>query len=231
MSSATGSLAVLLLADARLPTGGHTQSGGLEPAILAGMPDADIPAYLTTRLRTATLVDAATAVVALHVLRTGGDVGAVEQAWAARTPSHVVRDASVELGRGYERLLTRLTRPARSTPQPHPAERSSRPVRRGEPRPIAVARVAARLEVSAADLARVICHDDVQSVCAAALKLAPLDPADTVVWALDVAPLVSDVVTRVAGLTSPEDIPAVTAPATEIWQHRHATARRRLFRA
>ncbi|NYJ75800.1 urease accessory protein UreF [Allobranchiibius huperziae] len=222
MSSATGSLATLLLGDARLPTGGHTQSGGLEPALLAGMPSGDIPAYLTTRLRTATLVDAATAVVALRVLLAGGPLEPVEQAWAARTPSHVVRQASVELGRGYERLLARLTE-----------ERDVRSgqVRRGAPRPIAIARIAARLDVSATDLARVICHDDVQSVCAAALKLAPLDPVDTVVWALEVAPLVEQIVVQVADLRTPADIPAPAAPAAEIWQHAHATARRRLFRA
>lgn len=222
MSSATGSLATLLLADARLPTGGHTQSGGLEPALLAGMASGDIPAYLTTRLRTATLVDAATAVVALRMQRAGDSLEPVEQAWAARTPSHVVRQASVELGRGYERLLTRLD---------GPAEARARPLRRGEPRPIAVARIAARLDVPAADLARVICHDDVQSVCAAALKLAPLDPVDTVVWALDVAPLVEHVVAQVADLRTPADIPAPAAPAAEIWQHDHAIAPRRLFRA
>ena len=219
MSSATGSLAVLLLGDARLPTGGHTQSGGLEPALLAGMPDADIPAYLTTRLHTTTLIDAATAVVALQVVRAGCPLEPVEQAWAARTPSHVVRRASVELGRGYERLLTRLD------------DLIPRQLRRGEPRPIAVARLAARLDVTAADLARVICHDDVQSVCAAALKLAPLDPVDTVVWALDVAPLVERVVAQVEGLRTPGEIPAPAAPAAEIWQHAHATAPRRLFRA
>lgn len=210
---------MLLLGDARLPTGGHTQSGGLEPALLAGMAAGDIPAYLTTRLRTTTLVDAATAVVALRTLRAGGAVELVEQAWAARTPSHVVRQASEELGRGYERLLTRLD------------DLTPRPVRRGEPRPIAVARLAARLDVAATDLARVICHDDVQSVCAAALKLAPLDPVDTVAWALDVAPLVERVVAQVADLRTPADIPAPAAPAAEIWQHAHATAPRRLFRA
>jgi urease accessory protein len=30
-------LLLMLLADARLPTSGHTQSGGLEPALLGGL--------------------------------------------------------------------------------------------------------------------------------------------------------------------------------------------------
>ncbi len=40
----------LLLADARLPVAGHTQSGSLEPALAAGLP-VDIPAYSALRSR------------------------------------------------------------------------------------------------------------------------------------------------------------------------------------
>ncbi len=56
-----------LLADARLPTGGHTQSAGLEPALRAGMPAARVPCYVRARLATVTRVEAATAVVSRHV--------------------------------------------------------------------------------------------------------------------------------------------------------------------
>ncbi|MBE9928093.1 urease accessory protein UreF, partial [Cellulosimicrobium cellulans] len=55
-----------LLADARLPTGGHTQSAGLEPALRAGMPAARVPDYVRARLATVTRTEAATAVVARH---------------------------------------------------------------------------------------------------------------------------------------------------------------------
>ncbi|AKU17908.1 urease accessory protein UreF [Luteipulveratus mongoliensis] len=216
MSSTTTELGVLLLADARLPTGGHTQSAGLEPALLAGMAEADVPTYLVTRLRTTTLVDAATAVVALHGTGADGELDAVTRAWAARTPNDVVRAASIEVGRGYQRLLTRLGGDA---------------THGRLPRPIALALLALHLEIGPADLARLVCHDDVQSVCAAALKLAPLDPAETVTWALDVAPEVESVVRRVVHLTSPDEIPAAAAPALELWQHAHAHAPRRLFRA
>ncbi len=204
---------------------------------MAGMPSADIPAFLTTRLQTATMIDAATAVVALHLLSRGAPLQPVTQAWAARTPSHVMRAASVELGRGYERLLQRLLQSVNDFPPGTARVVGRRPspdrptARRGEPRPIAMARVAGELGVTATDLARVICYDDVQSICAAALKLTPLDPLDPVTWALALAPLIEETVTQVAGLTTPDDIPAPTAPAAELWQHHHATAPRRLFRA
>ena len=58
---------MMLLADARLPTGGHTQSAGLEPALRAGMAPRDVPAYIAARLATTARVEAGTAVVARHV--------------------------------------------------------------------------------------------------------------------------------------------------------------------
>lgn len=214
----TAALGALLLADARLPTGSHTQSGGLEPALQAGMDPADVPAFLRTRLRTTTLVEAGTAVVALAVARRGDPVTPVVDAWAARTPSQHVRAASIEVGRGYQRVLNRLA--------PGTLPRDAR-----LPRPIALALLAAHLRLTPEALARAVCHDDVQAVGAAALKLTPMDPLDTVAWTLGVADDVEQVVEAVRTLRSPDDIPSVTAPLTEQWQHRHATTTRRLFRA
>ncbi|MER7247506.1 urease accessory UreF family protein [Kribbella sp. NPDC000426] len=64
-----------MLADGRLPTGGHTQSAGLEPAVRAGLGAdgkqlADVAAYARDRLRTVARVDAAVAVLARHVVLT-----------------------------------------------------------------------------------------------------------------------------------------------------------------
>ena len=54
----------LLLADGRLPTGAHTQSAGLEPALNHGLRLDQVPDYLRARLTTVTEVEAAAAVVA-----------------------------------------------------------------------------------------------------------------------------------------------------------------------
>ncbi|MFB7888817.1 urease accessory UreF family protein [Cellulosimicrobium cellulans] len=129
-------LMLALLADARLPTGGHTQSAGLEPALRAGMPAPRVPDYVRARLATVTRVEAATAVVARHVALAAGpgpdgagsapadhapsagvpdgvasaarDLADTWLAWAARTPSPALRETSQRLGRGYLRLLRRL---------------------------------------------------------------------------------------------------------------------------
>ena len=42
---------------------------------------------------------------------------------------------------------------------------------------------------------------------------------------------VEEMVARVAGLTTPDDIPAYGAPLIEHWAQLHKTSERRLFRA
>ncbi|HEU4331752.1 MAG TPA: urease accessory UreF family protein, partial [Lapillicoccus sp.] len=101
-------LLLMLLADARLPTSGHTQSGGLEPALLGGLDPGDLEAYCTTRLETVTLTEAATAVVCRSWALDGRVTDEVEFAWASRTPSSALREASRALGRAYRRVALRL---------------------------------------------------------------------------------------------------------------------------
>ena len=101
-------LLLMLLADARFPTSGHTQSGGLEPALLGGLDPADVDGYCRTRLETVTLTEAATAVVCRSRAVAGRPTGDVEFAWAARTPSPALREASRTLGRAYRRVALRL---------------------------------------------------------------------------------------------------------------------------
>ncbi len=215
--------AAMLLADGRLPVGGHTQSSGLEPALLAGMPAADIPALVATRLRTVVRVEAAVAVVARHHTMAGLPLAPVQAAWAARTPSEVSRAASVTVGRGQRRLALQLW--------PGSATASALADLATPCRPVAVGASAAAAGLDGPRTARLVAYDDVQTLCAAALKLAPLDPAQASAWLLDAGALAEEVVAEVAHLTDPAGIPAPTAPLLEVWQHRHPTHPRRLFSA
>jgi urease accessory protein len=101
-------LMLMLLADARLPVAGHTQSGTVESALAHGLTASDVPGYLRTRLRSVTLVEAGTAVVARHfaIERTG--LADVDVEWAARTPSAALRGASRGQGKTLRRLAGRL---------------------------------------------------------------------------------------------------------------------------
>lgn len=215
MRCASPELLALLLADARLPVAGHTQSGGLEPAIAAGL--ADVPAYLALRLRTVTRTEAATAVVTAARLASGGDVCAVLDAWAARTPSAAMRATSRSMGKAMLRLGHRLW----SLPELPPAP----------PRPLVLGAIAAATGLGPDALARVVGYDDVQTVVSAALKLRPLDPADAAAWVVDAFGDVESLVVACAPLRDPGQIPARNAPAIEQYAETHAVTTRRLFSA
>ena len=216
-------LLLMLLADARLPTSGHTQSGGLEAALLGGLDPAHLDAYCRTRLETVTLTDAATAVVCRSRALSGRSTDNVESAWAARTPSAALREASRTLGRAYRRVAVRLWPTAPALDELAAATAPSRARVLGL--------VAAATGLSAETLARLVAYDDLQSVLAASLKLLPGDPVDATARLLALTPEIDMLVRRVALLTSPDEIPAWSAPQIEGWAEAHATADRRLFRA
>jgi len=222
MASVHPELLLMLLADARLPTSGHTQSAGLEPALLGGLHPSDLVAYCATRLATVTRTDAATAVVTRARTLAGLDTDDIEKAWAARTPSPAIRDSARTLGRGYRRVALRLwsgsahlvelqgvTAPARAR---------------------VLGLVAAEVGLSAEALARLVAYDDLQSVLAASLKLLPGDPVDATARLLSLAPEVEAMVDEVIDVAGPDDIPAWSAPLLEAWAEAHAGAERRLFR-
>jgi urease accessory protein len=214
-------LLLALLADARLPVGGHTQSGGLEPAMThGGLTAAGVPDFLRGRLATVVAVDAGTAVVARHHVLQGSDLTPVEDAWAARTPSAPLRTVSRTLGRGYLRLAGRIW------PDPVWAEFGRTP-----PRPLVLGALAALAGLDAERLVRLCSHEDIATVTAAALKLDPCDPVEATRWAVAAHPLVEDLVDRCAPLTDPADIPAGSAPLLEQFSLLHDRTKQRLFHA
>lgn len=215
----TPSLLLALLGDARLPSGGHTQSAGLEPALRAGTSSAQVPAYLRARLRTVTRVEAGAAVVARAVAADGGDLAEVEAAWAARTPSQALRANGRRLGRGYLRVLQTLW--------PGPVD----PRARTWSRPVVLGLLAHRAGMGPADLARLVGYDDVQTVTAALLKLQPQDPLLIAAWVKDLLPDIDEMAAQVAHLHTPGQIPAHGAPLIERWAETHDTTAERLFSA
>ncbi|MBM9467878.1 urease accessory protein UreF [Nakamurella sp. YIM 132084] len=221
----------MLLADNRLPTGAHTQSAGLEPAVRGGMPVREVPDYLAVRLATVTLVEAGAAVVARAVAGRGHrdigdsahDLDAVEQAWRARTVGPALRETAALLGRGYLRLAGRLWPSSTVVAALGRVQRPSRAVVLGG--------IAALVGLDDAALIRLIGYDEVQTVCAAALKVEPGDPVQATSWALASQPLIERMVAPLVGLQDPDEIPSGGAPLLEQWSQQHAAATHRLFRA
>jgi len=220
---------LMLLADARLPTGAHTQSAGLEQALRQGVSLAQVPEYIRTRLRTVVAVEAGAAVVARHLARHNAEedlsteLRRVDEAWRARTISPALRDNAEILGRGYARLVARLW-PNRAAGQALRAV--GRPTRA-----VAVGVAGALAGLSAEQVARLIGYDDAQTVAAAALKLDPLDPLVATGWLLQVTGDIERMVTAVSPLTTISAIPAVAAPLIEQWAQVHSVTSQRLFRA
>jgi len=213
----------MLLADARLPTSGHTQSGGLEPALLGGLDPSQVREYCRTRLHTVTRTEAAVAVVARARAVIGRSTEDVEAAWAARTPSPALRAASRDLGRAYRRLALRVW--------PYAAELAELADVTTPSRPRVVGLLGAALGLGPAQVARLVAYDDVQSVLAASLKLVPGDPAASTAGLVELSPEIEAAVLAVEQLTEPDEIPAASAPLIEAWAQAHATTTRRLFRA
>ncbi|HEY9352799.1 MAG TPA: urease accessory UreF family protein [Nocardioides sp.] len=216
-------LLMMLLADARLPVAGHTQSGQLEAAVRSGLTGEQVPVFMRSRLASVVRVEAGTAVVALHRLRAGLPLEPVYDAWAARTPAAPMRDTSRTLGRALLRLVRRLF-----PDSPHVAEVAGieRPCR-----PIVLAAAAATGGIAPASLVRLVAYDDLQTVASASLKLLPLDPLDATSWVHDLLPEAERLAAEVAPLTEPQDIPAPSAPQLDLWAQTHAHTTRRLFSA
>lgn len=219
-------LVAMMLADGRLPTGGHTQSSGLEPAVRAGLGDegrrlGDVLGYARDRLRTVVRVEAGTAVVARHLVLTGVDPGIVEAHWAARTPSQALRAASRRQGRAYTRLAGRVW----------PTVLDHLEADAELPRPLVVGVVAAVTGLDAHQTARLVAYDDAQTAVAASLKLLPVDPADASAWLHDLHPDIEQLVVAVAALTRPAEVPAAGAPLVDLFAQQHTTERMRLFHA
>lgn len=224
MSPLASSTAGMLLADARLPSGGHAHSAGVEPALMAGASPAELPGFLRGRAATTTLVEAGTAVAARHARLHGGDLDAVEMAWAARTPSRAQRDASRLLARGYLRVGAQLLPGDEAIA--HWRERPTPP-----PRPCVLGVIAAGLALPPIELARLVVYDEMQAAAAAVLKLEPRDPLDLVTLVAELCADAEPALVEVADITDPADIPAYTAPQSEAWAEAHARSTRRLFRA
>lgn len=219
-------LVMMLLADSRLPTGAHTQSAGLEPAMRqGGVPVDRVPELIAARLDTVTAVEAGTAVVARHVTLAGqlDALASVDNAWQARTVSPALREASALAARGYLRLLRALWPAAPGIEALAALHQPCRAVVLGV--------TAAAAGLSAGQLVRLIGNDDAATIAAAVLKIEPVDPVRTTRWVLAAQPHIERLAARLAPLTTPDEIPALAAPLIEEWAELHATTTQRLFRA
>ncbi|MFJ2031049.1 urease accessory protein UreF [Streptosporangium sp. NPDC087985] len=223
--------ALLLLADSRLPAGGHGHSGGAEEAVRTGVVH-DLPslaAFLRGRLATAGLVAAGLAAAACEfgtadlrntpAGRTGGWTRLDTEA-DARTSSPAQREASRTQGR----LLLRSAR--RIWPSPA-LDALARAVPQGTHHPITLGAVAAAAGCVPGEAALAAAYMAVTGPATAAVRLLGLDPVSVHRLLADLTPALELISAEVPG--SWEELPAHAAPALDLLAERHIRAELRLF--
>jgi urease accessory protein len=208
---------MLLLADSRFPAGGYAHSLGLEQAVADGLRAEDVPVFAAARLRLAAEADARAAVAARR-----GDPLLVEEEWAARCPSPVLRESTRRLG-------SQLLRSA-ATVFDDPRIAAYREASSTTPRPVALGVVGAAAGLADAAVALLALYDDAATVTSAALKLLPLDPAHVTRWLAELAPAMQLAARAVADDRRPlAEQPGPATVAIELAAPIHQRQRERLF--
>ncbi len=212
-------LAALLLADGRLPTGGHVHSAGVESAVSDGrIVDIDsLGAYLLGRLHTIGLTDAALAAAA--VLQPGS-IAVLDAEAEARITVPELRAVSRRLGRQLVRVA------GRCWPDPVLAALPDDPHQ-----PVALGAVGLAAGLDALTVARLAVHHATATPAQSALRLLGLDPfavaALTARLTIDAELVAQEATVCAAGPI--EDLPARTGPVVEIAGATHASLTTRLF--
>jgi urease accessory protein len=211
------SLATLLvLADGRLPAGGHAHSGGLEAAVAAGrVRDVeDVGEFLRGRLATSGLVCAAFAAGACARTEKCFDLDA---GLDARTPSAALRKAS----RAQGRALLRAGRAMWSMPA----------IGRDPHHPVALGALAAAAGLGPLEAAVAAAHGAVTGPAGAAVRLLGLDPYAVHALLARLAPDVDRIAARAAARANDpvDELPAAGAPLLDIGAELHANWEVRLF--
>lgn len=218
--------ALLLLADSRLPAGGHAHSGGLAAAVQAGgvHDEPTLECYLMGRLSTAGLVAAAgaaraAAVASWPAAEARPGLSRLEQELDARTPSPAAREASRAQGRGLVRAA------AAAWPSPVLALLAARP-----PAPVALGAAVVAAGSGPAQAAVVAALHSVTGPASAAVRLLGLDPLGVTALLARLAPEADAVAALGARCANPGlALPAASAPLLDLLAEAHARADVRLF--
>ncbi|HEV7961358.1 MAG TPA: urease accessory UreF family protein [Actinoplanes sp.] len=211
------SLATLLvLADGRLPAGGHAHSGGLEAAVAAGRVGdlASLAGFLRGRLATSGVVAASFSAVSCARTTEWSDLDA---ALDARTPSPALRKASRAQGRALMRAGRAMWPVPAIGREPH--------------HPVALGVVAAAAGLTPRDAAVAAAYGTLTGPATAGVRLLGLDPYGAHALLAGLAGecdrIADDAATRINDRVY--TLPAAGAPLLDIGAELHATWEVRLF--
>jgi len=224
---------LLLLADSRLPSGGHGHSGGVEALVDRALLESvdDLALFLEGRIRTGGRV-VAEAAAAACVLATGAGGGPAdwprwEAAIAARTPSAALRAASRAQGAALLRTVALAF--------PGPAVTALRALPRVH-HPLVLGAAAAAAGAGPAEAAALALHHLVGGASTAAVRLLGLDPLRVTAVAAGVARAADPVAADAAALGAaavaagdPALLPTEGSPLTDVLAELHRASEATLF--
>ncbi|MUL49680.1 urease accessory protein UreF [Mycobacterium sp. CBMA293] len=209
---------LLVLADSRLPTGGHVHSGGVEEAVTSGLVgDLDtLRAYLRRRVRTHGLV---TASVAAAVAGLRLSVVEADRETDARTPAPAARQASRTQGRGLVRLARRVW------PDFHVDGASAWETVGATPHlAVATGVVGRSAGLNPLQTAESVVYTTMTGSATAAQRLLALDPADVAALTFELAPLCAETAAQ-----AQHELADLSDPLLDVLAQRHAERDRPLF--
>jgi urease accessory protein len=211
-----------MLADGRLPAGGHAHSGGVEAAVQAGRVRdlIDLGEFLRGRLATTGLVCAAFAAAACQRSQSIVDCAELDMGLDARTPSPALRKASRAQGRALLRVGRHMWTVAPLAGHPD-----------GPHHPVALGVVAAAAGLDPGQAALIAAHGAVSGPASAAVRLLSLDPYAVQAQLAGLASACDQTAERAASFAgAPVDtLPANGAPLLDIGAEIHASWEVRLF--
>lgn len=227
-----GSHALLLLADGRLPAGGYAHSGSLESAVRSGRVEgiADLREFLLGQVSTTGAVAAAFAAASCHAcapLIADPDQGGakmpldhLQAEFAARTPSPALRRVSESLGRQLLRAMSAI--------HSHPLQQQ---LPRRMYQPIAFGAAAAMLDLPPREAAQAILHETTMAPAMAVVKLMSVDPFEAHHSVAELLPVLDEIADRAeqSCTWAPSQLPANSAPLTDILAEGHDNREVRLF--
>lgn len=215
---------LMLLADGRLPTGGHAVGGGVEWAV--GHDDftdhATLEAWVSVRLETIGQTEAAFAVAVGHG---SGALVDLDAELTARLPGPRAREVSRQTGRQMLRAVRRLW----ADPRLDALVGADLPD--GGHYAIVFGTAAAVAGASPAETATLVLHHHVATVVTATVRLLAEDPIELAALQARMAPWVDDLAAHADqwARSAPADLPSFSMPLAEVLAEDHGTWTSRLF--
>lgn len=210
---------LLLLGDGRYPAGGHVHSGGIESAIVDQRvhDEATLEMFVTGRIVTTGLVDAALAAATFHRLASCPPWNApdvlrdLDAEAASRAPALPLREASRRQGRQLARVAQQCWPGLRLV-----ALTSALPA--GALLPIALGTTAVEAGLRMEDAARLVMHHTMTTCAQAAVRLLGLDPYGVAAMTVRLADLAERTAQEALATAAGPlvELPARSAPIFEI---------------